>query len=154
MMIWICVVDTEECLREVDTIKMKSLDVWDIIPDAMRVYLSHYGRHFSKKMYEFAVSTMRSRGGDKMEAISKQDLEQKMSLNNVEVENDILYDKNYVYTMAMSDFYGSSIIDEKHICMYVRDLCDDEDKEEGFIFNRFYADCVFMGIPIDWEDMI
>ena len=26
--------------------------------------------------------------------------------------------------------------------------------EEGYVFNRFYADCMFMDNPIDWEDMI
>ena len=26
--------------------------------------------------------------------------------------------------------------------------------KEGFVFNRFYADCMFMNNPIEQEDMI
>lgn len=31
---------------------------------------------------------------------------------------------------------------------------DDADAEEGYVFNRFYADCMFMNNPIDWDDVI
>ena len=41
-----------------------------------------------------------------------------------------------------------------HLAMFVRDMIDDPDAEDGFIFNRFYADCMFMDNPIDWDEMI
>lgn len=28
------------------------------------------------------------------------------------------------------------------------------DADEGYIFNRLYADCMFMNNPIDWDSMI
>lgn len=40
-----------------------SLDSYDCIPPAMRAYLRTYGKHFNKKLYEFAVSKMRRRDG-------------------------------------------------------------------------------------------
>jgi hypothetical protein len=33
-------------------------------------------------------------------------------------------------------------------------MIDDPDAEEGFIFNRFYADTMFMNNPIDWDEMV
>ena len=41
-----------------------------------------------------------------------------------------------------------------HLAKYIKDVLDDADAEEGYVFNRFYADCMFMNNPIDWEDMI
>lgn len=31
---------------------------------------------------------------------------------------------------------------------------DDADQKDGFIFNRFYADCCHNGVPIPWEDVL
>lgn len=31
---------------------------------------------------------------------------------------------------------------------------DDSDADEGYIFNRFYADTIFMDNHIDWDDMV
>jgi hypothetical protein len=44
--------------------------------------------------------------------------------------------------MGNNDFLGSSIIDEKHLAMYVKDVIDDEDGYDGIVFNRWYADTV------------
>lgn len=37
---------------------------------------------------------------------------------------------------------------------YVKDVVDDTDQKDGFIFNRFYADCCHNGIGIPWEDLL
>ena len=55
--------------------------------------------------------------------------------------------------MAMSDFFGKSLPNEQYVAMWIRDVMDDVDKRDGYIFNRFYADCCYMGIPIDWTMM-
>ena len=125
-----------------------------IIPEDMKMYLSHNGRHFSKKMYEFAVSNMYKEGGQKAQPISKDVLKSKMQQYGIRVNNDILYDACYCYTMCAMDFLGKSIIDEQHQLMYVKDLLDDPDAVDGQTFNRFYADCCLQGIPIDWEEML
>lgn len=33
-------------------------------------------------------------------------------------------------------------------------MVDDADQKDGFIFNRFYADCCHNGVPIPWEDVL
>ena len=56
--------------------------------------------------------------------------------------------------MCEADFLGSSIVDEMHRMLFVKDMIDDPDAVDGFIFNRFYSDCCLKGEPIDWEGLI
>jgi hypothetical protein len=130
------------------------LDTYSAIPEEMLDYLSHHGKHFNKKMFEWAVSLMRKADGSKITPITKEVFDQKISANNINIQHDTLYDGMYVYCMALADFYGSSIVDEKHLLLFVKDYIDDPDAEDGFVFNRFYADCCLKGIPIDWDYML
>ena len=77
-----------------------------------------------------------------------------MTKFNIKLNNDVLYDGMYVMSMATSDFFGSSLPDEHHVALYVKDYIDDPDQVDGFVFNRFYADCVLKGEPIEWDDML
>lgn len=72
----------------------------------------------------------------------------------VEVKNKIGYDHVYVANMARADFYKSSIKDEEQLAQFIKDMVDDADQKDGFIFNRFYADCCHNGVPIPWEDVL
>ena len=128
--------------------------MYDIIPEEQRAYLMNYGKHFNEKMCKFAVSLMRDRNGKKISLMKKDDVLAKLKEHGVELENDVMYDSTFVYHMAMSDFMGSSIEDEKHLCLYVKDLIDDEDQRDGFIFARFVSDCINNGEPIDWAEML
>jgi hypothetical protein len=56
--------------------------------------------------------------------------------------------------MCKADFLGSSIKDEEHLALYVKDVIEDVDGYDGLVFNRWYADMVRKGIPIDWEEML
>lgn len=64
------------------------------------------------------------------------------------------YDHVYVANMARADFYKSSIKDEEQLAQFIKDMVDDTDQKDGFIFNRFYADCCHNGVPIPWEDVL
>lgn len=134
------------------------LDSWDVLPADMENYLKYYGRHFNKKMYEFAVSTMYklNASGEKipMEILTKEKYDRILTTYNVKIENDTLCDGMFVMSMAMSDFVGSSLPNDKYLAYFVKDYVDDVDKPDGFIFNRFYADCVLNGTPIEWSDML
>ena len=130
------------------------LDSYDIIPEGMQSYMIHYGKHFSKRMYEWAVSMMYKEDGSRITPITKDTFEDKLNQYGIILENNTLYDGMYVYSMASSDFYGSSLADEAHLMYYVKDYVDDPDAADGFIFNRFYADCCLKGEPINWEEMI
>lgn len=135
------------------------LDSWDKFPEDMIAYLRHYGKHFSKKMYEFAV-----RGMYKVDARTKQKVyEQPLTLEQVEstlkkhnitLKNNVLYDAAYVMSMASADFLGSSLPNDLYVALFVKDYIDDPDQVDGFVFNRFYADCILKGEPINWSDML
>lgn len=133
---------------------MTRMDYYDILPAGMDAYLSSYGWHFSKALCEWAVSKMRDRNGNKISIRTKEQIDNILKANNVEIENDYGYDKVFVYHMGMSDYMGSSITDEPHIAKYVKDVLDDKDGYEGIALTRFLADCSAKGVPIMWEDVI
>ena len=127
-----------------------SLDIYDDRPLSMKRYLKYYGQHFNRKLCNFAVSKM----DHGKSPIGKEKIDEILQKNSVKLENNELYDYVYVYNMGNNDFMGSSIIDEKHLALYVKDVIDDKDGYDGIVFNRWYADTVTQGIPIEWDDML
>lgn len=43
---------------------------------------------------------------------------------------------------------------KKQMAQFIKDCVDDEDQQDGFIFNRFYADTSFNGVGIPWEEIL
>lgn len=130
---------------------------YDEYPQAMLTYLRNYGPHFNRKLYEFATDKMTRIYDGKEKKITpyrKEDIEAIMRNNGIEVKNAQLYDCAYVASMCKADFLGSSITDERHLALYVKDIIDDIDAPDGLVFNRWYADMCYMGIAIDWEEML
>ena len=134
------------------------LDSRDKIPSGMEEYLSLYGWHFSKKLCEWAVSNMWKKNAsgqkDKTQFSKKEDIQEIIKKYNITIDNDIAYDVTYVYHMAKTDFFGTSILDERRLIQYIKDYVDDPDGYDGLPMTRFYADCIGSGTPIIWEDMI
>ena len=128
----------------------KSLDLYDDRPTSMKNYLKYYGQHFNKKLCKFAVSKMEHGKSP----VPKEKVEEILNKHGIVLEHNELYDHVYVYNMGNNDFLGSSIPDEKHLALYVKDVIDDEDGYDGIVFNRWYADTVTLGIPIEWEEML
>lgn len=120
----------------------------------MREYLSYYGRHFSKPLYEFAVNMMESRDGGKVKAVEKDIVTERLKVNGVSLKNDKGYDAPYVWAMATADYMGSSITDEAHLAKFVMDYIDDRDGSPTRAFDEFYAKTLALGIPIVWEDLM
>jgi hypothetical protein len=135
-----------------------SLSQYEEYPKEMLVYMRHYGPHFNRKMFEFAVSQMTYEDEDGKEKsvtpYTKDEISNLLSMHGVEVRRNQLYDAAYVATMCKADFLGSSIKDEKHLALYVKDVIDDIDAPDGLVFNRWYADMCYKGIAIDWEAML
>ena len=129
---------------------MTPLDMFDDRPRSMKIYLKYYGFHFNKKLCEFAVSKMKHG----KTAMNKSQVEELLKRHNIELENNELYDHVYVANMGNNDFLGSSIPDERHLAIYVKDVIDDKDGYDGIVFNRWYADMTRCGIPIEWDEMI
>lgn len=126
------------------------LDYYDDRPISMRRYLKYYGYHFNKKLCDFAVSKMKHGKAP----INKTKAEEILAKNGIVLNNNELYDFVYVINMGNNDFLGSSILDERHLALYVKDVIDDEDGYDGIVFNRWYADMVRIGIPIEWDEML
>ena len=133
--------------------------MFDGIPEEAHSYLGNYGFHFNKKACEFAVSMMSKRevGTGKsvpLEMVSKDDVEAILTKHNVKLENDCMYDSTYVANMLMSDMYKSSIPDEQHLALGIKDLIDDVDQRDGYLFVRWYSNVLFNGNPFDWSTLI
>jgi hypothetical protein len=130
---------------------------YDEYPEAMLAYLRNYGPHFNRKLYEFATDKMMKVYEGKKKKIvpyKKEEVDTIMKNYGIEVNNAQLYDCAYVASMCKADFLGSSVIDDRHLAIYVKDVIDDVDAPDGLVFNRWYADMCYMGIAIDWEEML
>ena len=131
---------------------------FDFKSPEMRAYLGTYGPHFNKQLCFDAVNLMRGKGEEgkdkKITPISKDELKEKMEAHGIEVKHNALYDAVYVHSMAMADYWGSSIDDERHLMLFIKDYLDDPDGYEGIAFSRWYADMCKKGIVLDWEDYL
>ena len=87
-----------------------SLDFWDDMPRDMKKYLKNYGYHFNHKIYKFAVEQMFRKKKDgskeKIEPSEKDKVDELLKKHNITLENNVMYDAAYVYSMAIADFFG------------------------------------------------
>lgn len=134
------------------------LDARDKFPSGMEDYLSVNGWHFSKKMCDWATSKMFKKdiNGEEnyITPMTKEGVDELLRRFNVIVKNKIGYDYVFAANMCMADYMGSSIADEKHLALFVKDYVDDPDGYKTLPFTRFYADCIGSGTPIIWEDLL
>lgn len=133
------------------------LTQYDIKPEGMINYLRYNGPHFNKKLLDFAVSKMTKKVGNaeqKIIPVVKEKVDTMLKQYGIELKNNQLYDYLYVANMCKADFLGSSIADERHMALYVKDVIDDDDAYDGIVFNRWYADMCRKGIAVNWEEMI
>ena len=116
--------------------------------------MSLYGPHFTKALCEFAVNNMYKVTG-KIKPFTKQEVDDKLKSQNVQLQYNKLHDAIYVANMCRADFLGSSIPDDdRHLCLYIKDVIDDPDGYDGQVFYRWLSDIEGLGIIIDWEDYI
>ena len=118
---------------------------YDVKPKEFLNYLRYYGPHFNKKLCEFACSNLEKK------EYTKEKLDQLLQAYNIQIKNSKLLDYVYLANWCKSVLYGSSIIDEKHLALFIKDILD---KEGDLVFNRWYADMAQLGIPIEWEDVL
>ena len=115
---------------------------YDVKPKEFLNYLRYYGPHFNKKLCEFACSNLEKK------EYTKEKLDQLLQAYNIQIKNSKLLDYVYLANWCKSVLYGSSIIDEKHLALFIKDILD---KEGDLVFNRWYTDMAKLGIPIEWE---
>lgn len=118
---------------------------YDIKPKGFLNYLRYFGPHFNNKLCEFACNNLEKK------EYTKEKLDQLLQAYNIQIKNSKLLDYVYLANWCKSVLFGSSIVDEKHLALFVKDMFD---KEGDLIFNRWYADMAKLGIPIEWENML
>lgn len=134
---------------------MDRLDYYDIMPKGMDAYLAAHGRHFSKPMLEWAVGMMRDRNDKKVDVIDRKRLDELFTQFGITLKrNEGYYDPMYVWCMGRADYFGSSVPDDMHLVLFIRDYIDDIDGNPTRAFDEFYINCTAKGIDIPWEDMI
>lgn len=124
------------------------------LPEALTEYLELYGWHFNKKLCDFAVSEMRKEDGKKIVPYTKESVDMLLKKYNIELKHKHGYDYVFVANMAKADYFGSSIVDEAHLALFIKDYCDDPDGYPELPLSRYYADTMGKDITIVWEDMI
>ena len=136
-----------------------ALDQYIKRPEEMVSYLSNYGWHFNKKSCEWATSHMYKNNPiastkEKFQSVPKETVDEMLKKHGIKLDKNKGWDYVYVWNMGAADFLNSSILDEQHLAMYVKDVIDDVDQTDGFIFRRWYSDMIGSGTPIIWEDLI
>lgn len=134
--------------------KRTALDIYDDMPKSMKRYISNYGWHFNRKAFEYAVSLMKKRDNSTLTLVPKENVMEILKKHGVTLDNDTLYDAAFVYHMGLADYFGSSIVDERHLALYVKDTIDDVDASSETTFRRWLVTMVGNGIPIEWEDLV
>ena len=130
-----------------------ALDVYDDMPKYMRKYLQNYGWHFNKALCDYAISLM-TKNGKKLEPLTREYVDKTLQQYSIKLTNNVGHDYVFVANMCKADYYGSSIIDERHFALYIKDTIDDEDAADGTTMRRWYATMIANGIMIDWEEFI
>lgn len=119
-----------------------------------RKYQRLYGPHFTKELCDFAVSLMEDDKGS-ITPITKQQLEEKLKVQNITLEYNKLYDAVYVANMCKADYLGNAVPNNDYnLCMYVKKTIDDPDGYDGQPFNRWMSDIEGMHIPVDWSEFV
>ena len=66
----------------------------------------------------------------------------------------IIVKKNLILLLKISDYLGSSIEDEYHLALYIKDTVDDIDADSGTTFRRWMQTMIGNGNPIDWYEIV
>lgn len=137
----------------------RPLNDYDPIPDDMRAYLRNHDYTFSKKACEYAASLMKKRNPatkelEFIEPWSREQVDELLKRHNVKLENNIGYNYVYVANMLKADKYKSSIPDEAHLALGIKDVIDDVDCSPYCVFLEWIAKMDGNGEPIEWEDIM
>lgn len=135
------------------------LDIYDDMPKDMRKYLQNNGWHFNKKACMWAVSLMKkenptTKKKEKIEPYSKEQVGEMLKKYNINLENNVGYDYVFVANMGKADYLKSSIADEQHLALYVKDVIDDVDAGDGVTMRRWYATMVANGEIVEWDEFL
>lgn len=132
------------------------LDLYDVRPRWQTAYLSVNGWHFNEKACMYAISLMRKKNLstgklEQLPNLGKEEVDELLKRNGVSLENNVGFDYVYIANKCRYDFLRSSVPDEKHQALYVKDVIDDVDAADGTIMREWFAKMVGSGIPVPWK---
>lgn len=135
------------------------LDIYDDMPPGMKAYVSNYGFHFNRKAFQCAVKGMMKKNPssgklEPIEAWTKDEVDALLARNGVKLENNRLYDAAYQANWCKAKLFKSSVPDEVHLAMFVKDTLDDVDGSDELPFRYWLQKCVATGCPVEWEDLL
>ena len=134
----------------------QALDLYDMRPLSMTMYLSNWGFHFTEKLCRYAVSLMYYKEGDKekeIEYVPKQKVEELLTKHGIKLEKKINYDFVYLFHLYCSDLKKAPF-DEKQKLLLAKYAFEDEDVADGTTMRRWYSTMVGNGEPIYWSDFL
>lgn len=139
--------------------RREPLDIYDERPREMKAYLSNFSWHFNKKMCDFAVSLMKKTNPatgkkERIEPISKEKVDELLTKHGIRIDNNVLYDYVYWANQGKADLLKSSLPDEQHLALYIKDMVDDPDAPDGMAMSMWYAKMIRAGEPIEWDEML
>lgn len=131
------------------------LDVFDIQPRPMMKYKANNGWHFNERAVQYAVSLMKKKNPvsgktEPIEPMTVKQADELLTKHAVKLEHSVGFDYVYVANMCKADYLGSSIIDEKHMALYIKDAMEDPDVPDGTVMRQWYAKMVADGQPVPW----
>ena len=85
----------------------------------------------------------------KVQVLSKENVDELLKRYGIVLDNKHGYDYVFAANMCKADYLGSSVPDEQHLALFVKDYVDDPDGYPELPFTRFYADCIGTGTPIN-----
>lgn len=141
-----------------ENIPLDSFEV-DFMPIEMKAYLRNNGFSFSKKACEWAVSLLRkenpsTKKEEMIEPWNKDQVDDLLKKYNITLENNVGYNYIYVCNMLVADKYKSSIPDESHLALGIKDCIDDPDASPRLVFKQWVTHMDDSGTPIDWGNII
>ena len=141
-----------------ENIPLDSFEI-EFMPIEMKAYLRNNGFSFSKKACEWAVSLLRkvnpsTKKEEMIEPWNKDQVDDLLKKYNVTLENNVGYNYVYVCNMLVADKYKSSIPDEQHLALGIKDCIDDPDASPRLVFKQWVTHMDDSGIPIDWGNII
>ena len=109
-------------------------------------------------MFEWVASNMYKEDSSgkpvKVQTLSKGNVDELLKRYGVTLKNKFGYDYVFAANMCKADYFGSSVPDEQHHALFVKDYVDDPDGYPELPFTRFYGDCIGTGKAIPWEDLL
>ena len=139
----------------------QALDTFELefMPMEMKAYLRNYGFSFSKKACEWAISLLRkenqsTKKEEKIEPWDKDKVDELLKKHNITLENNVGYNYIYACNMLVADKYKSSIPDEAHLAMAIKDIIDDIDASPRLICKQWITHLDDSGIPIEWSELM